>query len=63
MNALVSLSHERRGISVSICRQGARVGFVGSINEMDNYGVVLPPCSCGPREIPKIVNDIHWPAD
>jgi hypothetical protein len=34
MNALVSLSHEHRGIGVSICRQGARVSFVGSINEM-----------------------------
>jgi hypothetical protein len=34
MNALVSLSHEHRGIGVSICRQEARMGFVGSINEM-----------------------------
>jgi hypothetical protein len=34
MNALVSLSHEHRGVGVSICRQEARMGFVGSINEM-----------------------------
>jgi hypothetical protein len=33
-NALVSLSREHRGIGVSICRQEARMGFVGSINEM-----------------------------
>jgi hypothetical protein len=34
MNALVSLSHEHGGIGVSTCRQEARMGFVGSINEM-----------------------------